>query len=271
MNTLDKSDIYKLKCDDCVASFVGRSIRKVSTRISEHLKRPNSSSFGQHLLSSKYNFNINSGSSILHDISRKKNYIELDLLEDLDITRETNRNSHCFNTQINLNCTKFKPIFKNFITASPPSDLDDARKILDCAQKALTIGVPELDLPSYNPLNYDKDIRYYNDMVEENEFDREKADHDENEQELFESSDDEDEDIILDDLFTEEIYLDRNSTKKEKSLRGKITKLSDTKQQILGLYFLGHNTQVYGIPDWQVKEIKQISQDSDAFAVFNFS
>ncbi|XP_072388301.1 uncharacterized protein [Diabrotica undecimpunctata] len=91
-----------------------------------------------------------------------------------------------------------------FVVFVKASDLDDARKILDCAQRALTIGVPELDLPSFNPLNYDKDIRYYNDMVEE-------------------------------------------------------------------LYFLGHNTQVYGIPDWQVKEIKQISQDSDAFAVFNFS
>ncbi|XP_072387151.1 uncharacterized protein [Diabrotica undecimpunctata] len=91
-----------------------------------------------------------------------------------------------------------------FVVFVKASDLDDARKILDCAQKALTIGVPELDLPSYNPLHYDKDIRYFNDLTNE-------------------------------------------------------------------LSFLYHNTTIYGIPDWQVKEVKQISQDSDAFAVFNFS
>ncbi|XP_028132725.2 uncharacterized protein LOC114328146 [Diabrotica virgifera virgifera] len=91
-----------------------------------------------------------------------------------------------------------------FVVFVKASDLDDARKILDCAQKALKVGVPDLDLPSYNPLDYDKDIPYFKDLAGE-------------------------------------------------------------------LYFLYHNTQVYGIPDWQVKEINQINQDSDAFAVFNFS
>ncbi|XP_050498525.1 uncharacterized protein LOC126886857 [Diabrotica virgifera virgifera] len=109
-----KSGIYKLSCGDCPVTYVGRTMRPLETRIKEHLSKIDKSSFGNHLHASKHNFSPQRDSRILHSIPIN-NYTKMNLLEDLEISRELKRNpQNCVNTQVQLNC-KFDPIFKKFL------------------------------------------------------------------------------------------------------------------------------------------------------------
>lgn len=108
---LEKSGIYRLACGDCPVAYVGRTTRSLEVRIKEHLSRPEKSAFGHHINFSKHNFSPTKNSKILHNIP-VNNYRKMNLLEDLEILRELQKNPvNCVNTQVNLNCN-FKPLFK---------------------------------------------------------------------------------------------------------------------------------------------------------------
>lgn len=110
---LQKSGIYKLHCNDCNATYVGRTTRPLVTRIKEHLTRTDKSSFGFHLKFNNHTFSPNDNCKILHTI-HGRDFTRFNLLEDLEILREMEINpDYCLNTQINLNC-QFKPLFKFF-------------------------------------------------------------------------------------------------------------------------------------------------------------
>lgn len=98
---LSKSGVYKLSCNSCNSTYIGRTCRPLKTRISEHLNRA-SSSFGTHIREFKHNFSPTSNSKIIHNIT-SKNFNRLDFLEDIEITKELQINNSCLNTQVNLN------------------------------------------------------------------------------------------------------------------------------------------------------------------------
>ncbi|XP_050511970.1 uncharacterized protein LOC126888016 [Diabrotica virgifera virgifera] len=111
IDKLNKSGIYKLSCGDCSTTYVGRTMRTLSQRIKEHVRTPEKSNFGYHVNSTNHSFSPTKDSQILHNIP-SKNYRLMNLLEDLEISREMKSNpDFCVNTQINLNCN-YKPLFK---------------------------------------------------------------------------------------------------------------------------------------------------------------
>jgi len=68
---LEKTGVYKIKCSDCNAFYIGQSGRKISTRIKEHYPSCKSniekSSFAQHLVNSNHNIdNIKNNTEVLH-------------------------------------------------------------------------------------------------------------------------------------------------------------------------------------------------------------
>lgn len=99
---LQKSGIYKLHCNDCPATYIGRTCRPLEVRIKEHISKPDKSAFGHHLNFNKHNFSPNKNSQILQNVV-KKNFIRLDFLEDVEIDEERHNNPYCLNTQVNLN------------------------------------------------------------------------------------------------------------------------------------------------------------------------
>lgn len=101
IDKLSKSGIYKLSCNSCNCTYVGRTCRSLKVRINEHLNR-SSSAFGNHLKDFNHNFSPHSNSKILHHVT-SKNYNRLDFLEDIEITNELKTNNSCVNTQVNLN------------------------------------------------------------------------------------------------------------------------------------------------------------------------
>ncbi|XP_044760215.1 uncharacterized protein LOC123317673 [Coccinella septempunctata] len=111
---LDRSGVYKLKCGDCDTSYVGQTRRRLSTRIKEHLSRPQLSTFGHHLAFYRHQFSPNRNSEVLHNITGNKYNIKMNLFEDLEISREMRSNNKCVNTQVNLNNT-FTPLFKRLL------------------------------------------------------------------------------------------------------------------------------------------------------------
>jgi len=97
-----KSGIYKLKCNDCDVTYIGRTIRAFQTRVGEHISRTSNSAFGEHLIASGHRFDIGTNAKILHNLSTR-NFNRLDFMEDVEITKEIAHNSRCVDTQVNLN------------------------------------------------------------------------------------------------------------------------------------------------------------------------
>lgn len=98
---LSKSGIYKLNCNSCNSTYIGRTCRPLKVRIQEHLTK-STSVFGEHLKGCNHNFSPRSNSKILHSIT-SKNFNRLDFMEDIEIGRELQDNFSCLNTQVNLN------------------------------------------------------------------------------------------------------------------------------------------------------------------------
>ncbi|XP_074039195.1 uncharacterized protein [Leptinotarsa decemlineata] len=113
INKLNCSGVYKLNCSDCSASYIGRTCRPLFTRINEHIKKPDKSAFGHHIKFHNHNFSPNRNSKILHKIDNK-NFLRLDLFEELEISKELSNNDHCLNTQVNLN-RDFLPLHKRIM------------------------------------------------------------------------------------------------------------------------------------------------------------
>lgn len=50
IDTLDKSGVYTIDCEDCNAKYIGQTGRKLKTRIAEHKNKNKFSAVSQHLL-----------------------------------------------------------------------------------------------------------------------------------------------------------------------------------------------------------------------------
>lgn len=112
LETLNKSGIYRLNCDDCEASYVGRTFRSLQIRLSEHLKR-DTSAFGKHLSETGHNFDPGNGAKILHNIT-SRNHNRLDFMEDIEIEREMASNTNCLNTKSRL-VRYYSPLYKRLL------------------------------------------------------------------------------------------------------------------------------------------------------------
>lgn len=84
---LDKSGVYRLKCNDCNAEYIGKTYRHLKTRIKEHLYAMKSGSrashFANHLIEFNHNFDINNTNnfSILHSHNNNSRLLKLEALE----------------------------------------------------------------------------------------------------------------------------------------------------------------------------------------------
>ena len=96
IDKLEKSDVYKIKCDDCDHVYIGQTGRSFKTRIGEHfgLKRP--SLVADHMHDHSHT-NVNNV-EILHVNQKGK---KLDLLEAYEIKNQA-RKYPLMNKQIDL-------------------------------------------------------------------------------------------------------------------------------------------------------------------------
>ena len=104
-NGLRRSGVYKIKCDDCEAFYLGETGRDVRTRVMEHRKYRERSNFGRHLLHTGHKSKEDSNIEVLHVLPKG---LKLTLTEAYEIWKET-RNQHLLNEQVQLN---FQPLFK---------------------------------------------------------------------------------------------------------------------------------------------------------------
>lgn len=110
-NSKDKSEmnnnsgIYRIKCKDCNAIYIGQTGRSLKIRINEHRKHITSNVF-QHRLNMGHNIDYEN-TEILHKCCKGK---KMDLLEALEIHRhEKDQQFTIINDKMQLNPT---PIFK---------------------------------------------------------------------------------------------------------------------------------------------------------------
>lgn len=102
---IKKSGIYKLKCPECNAIYIGQTMRNFEIRYNEHLRayrlqQPDKSHYAKHLLDNKHSLTPNTEPEILHICCRKQ---ELDFLEELEIRRYlADPQYEVVNEQINL-------------------------------------------------------------------------------------------------------------------------------------------------------------------------
>ena len=85
----DKSGVYKLECEDCPATYIGQSGRKLRIRVSEHVNavkkgRPTESAFADHLLQTGHSFDELTGVSLLHHENKGR---RLNALESIEIIK----------------------------------------------------------------------------------------------------------------------------------------------------------------------------------------
>ena len=101
----DKSGVYKLKCDDCNACYVGQTGRSFKSRIKEHIrdwnKQNGESNFAEHLITNNHKFTVKENVEFLHVNNKGRS---LNILEALEITRVIKENSqYSLNDQIHFN------------------------------------------------------------------------------------------------------------------------------------------------------------------------
>ena len=89
---VDKTGIYKIKCDDCPAFYIGQTSRSFSKRFKEHLPRKSTkSAYANHLINSMHNYSdINKNLEILH-FCKKGNF--MNTIEEFEIYRSSKENS----------------------------------------------------------------------------------------------------------------------------------------------------------------------------------
>jgi hypothetical protein len=90
----EKSGVYKLKCGDCDANYVGQTGRSFQTRIAEHTSARRmgnrSSKFAEHLLDTGHSFNPTNNVEFIHFCQKSK---LLDVLEAIEIHKLKKDNS----------------------------------------------------------------------------------------------------------------------------------------------------------------------------------
>lgn len=101
-NKNKKCGVYKLKCQECSATYVGQTGRSFQTRIAEHLSGQQFSHFKEHLEETGHRINRNNFNfDILHTCHKGK---LLDLFEILEINRIIKDNNiQVLNSQIDFN------------------------------------------------------------------------------------------------------------------------------------------------------------------------
>ncbi|XP_072381211.1 uncharacterized protein [Diabrotica undecimpunctata] len=114
INYMDRSGVYKLQCSDCDATYIGRTCRSLTSRSQEHTKKENTSTFSQHLAQHKHTLNIPEDVSLLHNIPQK-NFLKLDLYEDLEIVKEKQRSPNCVNRHVSFN-RDFQPLHRQLFS-----------------------------------------------------------------------------------------------------------------------------------------------------------
>ena len=120
---LSHSGIYKLKCNDCTAFYIGKTARNVNIRVKEHLRCLNNNAFSEfanHLIETNHTFNNISGTTMLH---RNEIGIRLNNLEALEIKKAINSNSDIINNQLNLTYSPILDMFPLNPTESPSRSL----------------------------------------------------------------------------------------------------------------------------------------------------
>lgn len=102
-HSIDKynmSGIYSIKCDDCNATYIGKTSRNFRQRFNEHIKSKTSNVF-QHVRQTQHRItNLESNLSILHKSNDNK---MLNVLEGYEIRKATLKNETLLNDQIDLN------------------------------------------------------------------------------------------------------------------------------------------------------------------------
>ncbi|XP_072396370.1 uncharacterized protein [Diabrotica undecimpunctata] len=114
INYMNRSGVYRLKCSDCNATYIGRTCRSLSSRSLEHIKRENTSTFSQHLKEHNHTLNIPEDVSLIHNISQK-NFLKLDLYEDLEILKEKQKSPNCVNRHVSFN-RDFLPLHRQLFS-----------------------------------------------------------------------------------------------------------------------------------------------------------
>ncbi|KAL1448349.1 hypothetical protein WDU94_015561 [Cyamophila willieti] len=90
-----KSGIYKIECNDCDSAYVGMTQRALKTRVSEHMKLPESH-VNQHMRDQNHTFSMDNV-TLLHRGSKKW---KLSSLEMLYIKDEVQNNTNLLNGQL---------------------------------------------------------------------------------------------------------------------------------------------------------------------------
>ena len=111
INKMDQCGVYKLKCDNCDAIYIGKTIRHFKTRIQEHITNSNQlSHFGNHLKDLKHTFNKDTNTMILHTES---NYKKINNLEILEIQKAMDNRLNILNQQNSFVSSNLFRIYKD--------------------------------------------------------------------------------------------------------------------------------------------------------------
>lgn len=111
LSNIKKSGVYELQCSDCNAKYVGQTGRSFDIRYKEHIaafrnNKPEKSHFAKHLLDSGHN--TGHSHKILHICNKG---FKLNLLEQLEIIKNTNQTFELLNEQINVSKSTLLEIF----------------------------------------------------------------------------------------------------------------------------------------------------------------
>lgn len=89
-NPLEKSGIYKIKCKNCEAHYIGLTTRNITTRFKEHKNNRPKSALGTHLIEHKHDTDLNH-TQLLH---HSNNFAKLCILEHFEIEKHKIQNPH---------------------------------------------------------------------------------------------------------------------------------------------------------------------------------
>lgn len=107
---LDKSGVYEIKCNDCNASYIGKTGRAFKVRIKEHTDGKHRSHFFDHLFNTNHNFDIQSNFKPLVILSAGN---KLNSFEELAISINNIPSNNLLNTQLFFPSSQLFNIFKD--------------------------------------------------------------------------------------------------------------------------------------------------------------
>ena len=101
----NKSGVYKIKCDNCAAFYIGQSGRDFYTRFLEHIPKTNNnnSSFAQHLITKGHNYTSFENNLVaLHTCKKGKLMDSLEEFEIYKATKNATTKNNILNDQMNF-------------------------------------------------------------------------------------------------------------------------------------------------------------------------